>query len=87
MAKGNAGDWTPADAIAQEAELAGISNPSSTTRVETHRTFVKDQDEAQKLLAVAAKACKNAGKGALAEIKKVRGGYNIIITEPKGKKK
>lgn len=82
----DARNWTSGDAANQEAELAGISNPASATRIEKHRTFEKNKGRAEELLSLAAKACRNAGKGDLAEMKKVPGGYAVIITSP-GKKK
>lgn len=85
--RGNAGDWTPADAIAQDAELDAVSNPASTTRVEVHRTYEADKKKAKALLELAAKACKNAGNGRLASMKPSGRGYVVVITEPKGKKK
>lgn len=87
MAKGNAGDWTEGDAQAQEAELAGIRDPSLNARVEVHRTYTDDRREAEKLLKLAAKACKNQGGGKTAELKRSGKGWAVVITEPRGKKK
>lgn len=85
MAKGNAGDWTEGDAQAQEAELAGIRDPSLAARVEVHRTYTDDRTEAEKLLRLAAQACKNQGGGKTAEIKKQGKGWAVVITKPKKK--
>lgn len=85
--KGNAGEWSEYDAQQQESELAGVRDPSSLTRIEVHRTYVDNEADADRLLDIAAKACKNQGGGKAAQKKPQGKGWVIVITKPGRKKR
>jgi hypothetical protein len=81
--KGNAGDWAPSDAIAQEAELDAISNPSREVVMDTGGKNFKSNEEALEYI-IKHKLNETAARhGGTIGPKKIRGRIRIVADIPK----